>query len=86
MNDTMPDGSIQFKYLVSDCLGLDSSSLMHRSLDKRLAYFRDKVFTPHREWYKTYPREIQNLPFVVDFKSMELSYGIEMTFREILPN
>lgn len=86
VNDTMPNGSIQLKYLVFDCLVLDSSSLMHRSLDKRLAYFRDKVFTPYRELYKKYPEEIQYLPFVVDFKNMELSYGIEMMFREILPN
>ena len=86
VNDTMPNGSIQLKYLVFDCLVLDSSSLMHRSLDKRLAYFRDKVFTPYRELYKKYPEEIQYLPFVVDFKNMELGYGIEMMFREILPN
>lgn len=86
VNDTMPNGSIQLKYLVFDCLILDSSSLMHRSLDKRLAYFRDKVFTPYRELYKKYPEEIQYLPFVVDFKNMELGYGIEMMFREILPN
>lgn len=86
VNDTMPNGSIQLKYLVFDCLVLGSSSLMHRSLDKRLAYFRDKVFTPYRELYKKYPEEIQYLPFCVDFKNMELGYGIEMMFREILPN
>ncbi|MCJ1466722.1 Dcp1p-Dcp2p decapping enzyme complex alpha subunit [Pseudocyphellaria aurata] len=86
VNDKMPNGTIQLKYLVFDCLVLDGSSLMHRSLDKRLAYFRDKVFTPYRELYKKYPEEIQYLPFVVDFKNMELGYGIEMMFREILPN
>lgn len=86
VNDTMSDGSIQLKYLVFDCLVLDGSSLMHRSLDKRLAYFRDKVFTPYLELYKKYPGEVRYLPFVVDFKNMEFGYGIEMMFREILPN
>ena len=86
VNDTMPNGSTQLKYLVFDCLVLDGSSLMHRTLDKRLAYFRDKVFNPYRALYKKYPEEIQYLPFIVEYKKMEYSYAIEMMFREVLPN
>lgn len=86
VNDTMPNGSMQLKYLVFDCLVLDGSSLMHRTLDKRLAYFRDKVYNPYRALYKKYPEEIQYLPFVVEYKKMEYSYAIEMMFREVLPN
>ncbi|KZF21485.1 mRNA capping enzyme, alpha subunit [Xylona heveae TC161] len=84
--DTMPNGSQQLKYLVFDCLMIDGNSLMHRTLDKRLAYFRDKVYNPYRELYKKYPEEIQYLPFIVEFKKMEFSYGIEMMFRDILPH
>ncbi|KAI9832646.1 MAG: hypothetical protein M1819_004231 [Sarea resinae] len=84
--DTMPNGSQQLKYLVFDCLVLDGNSLMHRTLDKRLAYFRDRVYNPYRALYKKYPEEIQYLPYVVEFKKMEFSYGIEMMFRDILPN
>lgn len=86
VNDTMPNGSTQLKYLVFDCLVLDNSSLMHRPLDKRLAYFRDKVYNPYRALYQKYPEEIQYLPFIVEYKKMEFSYAIEMMFREVLPN
>lgn len=84
--DTLPNGSKELKYLVFDCMMLDGNSLMHRTLDKRLAYFRDKVYNPYRALYKAYPEEIQYLPFIVEFKKMEFSYGIEMMFRDILPN
>lgn len=86
VNDVQPNGTIQLTYLVFDCLVLDESSLMHRTLDKRLAYFRDKVYNPYRALYKKWPEEIQFLPFIVDFKDMKLGYGIEMMFRQILPN
>lgn len=86
VNDREPDGSIQLRYLVFDCLTLDGNQLLHRTLDKRLAYYRDKVFEPYCALYKKYPEERQYLPFVVDFKKMEKAYGIEMLFRSILPN
>jgi mRNA guanylyltransferase len=85
VNDILPNGSTQLKYLVFDCLMLDGNSLMHRTLDKRLAYFRDKVYKPYKVLYEQYPEEIQHLPFVIEFKKMELGYGIEMMFRDILP-
>ncbi|KAL8707863.1 MAG: hypothetical protein Q9220_007147 [cf. Caloplaca sp. 1 TL-2023] len=86
VNDRQPNGTLQLKYLVFDCLCLDGNSLMHRTLDKRLAYFRESVYFPYRALYNKYPEEIQYLPFIVEFKGMELGYGIEMMFKEILPN
>lgn len=86
VNEAMPDGSTQLKYLVFDCLVLDGNSLMHRTLDKRLAYFRDNVFEPYQALYKEFPQEKQYCPFDVEFKNQSLSYGVEMVFREILPN
>ena len=85
VNDRQPNGEMQMKYLVFDCMMLDNSSLMHRTLDKRLAYFKDKVYNPYQTLYTKYPEEIQYLPFIVEFKKMEFSYGIEMMFRDILP-
>ncbi|KAI4211818.1 MAG: hypothetical protein LQ351_005459 [Letrouitia transgressa] len=85
VNDREPNGSMQLKYLVFDCLVLDGSSLMHRTLDKRLAYFRDKVFNPYVALYKKYPEEAKDRPFIVDFKNMEFSYGIAKLFKEVLP-
>lgn len=86
VNDRQPDGSLQLRYLVFDCLVLDGLSMMHRTLDKRLGYFREKVYNPYRAIYKKYPHELQYIPFHVDFKEMELSYGIEKVFRDTLPN
>jgi mRNA guanylyltransferase len=83
--DTLDDGSKQLKYLVFDCLMLDGNSLMSRTLDKRLAYFRDRVYNPYKELYKKYPEEKQYLPFLVEFKNMEFSYAIDMMFKKILP-
>ncbi|KAI9886508.1 MAG: hypothetical protein M1823_001688 [Watsoniomyces obsoletus] len=85
VNDRLPNGGMQLRYLVFDCLILDDNSLMHRTLDKRLAYFRDKVYNPYKALYQKYPEELQFLPFQVEFKNMEFSYGIEMMFREVLP-
>ncbi len=84
--DTAPNHQIQAKYLVFDCLVLDGNSLMNRTLDKRIAYFGERVFKPYQELYKLFPEEIQYLPFVVELKQMQMGYGIEMMFRQILPN
>ncbi|KAI4246015.1 MAG: hypothetical protein L6R40_002231 [Gallowayella cf. fulva] len=85
VNDTLPNKTVQLTYLVFDCLCLDGNRLMHRTLDKRLAYFRENVLVPYQALYKKYPDEIQYLPFIVDIKQMELGYGIEKMFRNILP-
>lgn len=85
VNDTFGNGEQQLKYLVFDCLVLDGLNLMERSLDKRLAYFKEKVLQPYNSMYKKYPQEKQYRPFAVEDKSTQFSYGIEMMFREIIP-
>ncbi|MCJ1248026.1 Dcp1p-Dcp2p decapping enzyme complex alpha subunit [Trapelia coarctata] len=86
VNDMQGNGVLQLKYLVFDCLTLDKQSLMHRTLDKRLAYYRDKAHKPFEALYQKYPEEIQYLPFIVEFKKMEFAYSIDYMFREVLPN
>ncbi|KAL4800042.1 mRNA capping enzyme, catalytic domain-containing protein [Aspergillus venezuelensis] len=85
VNDTYDDGSQQLKFLVFDCLVLDGQSLMHRTLDKRLAYFKEKVLKPYNALYERFPEEKQHRIFAVEDKSTQFSYGIEMMFREIIP-
>ncbi|KAJ5286769.1 hypothetical protein N7478_002455 [Penicillium angulare] len=85
VNDIYEDGSQQLKYLVFDCLVLDGQSLMHRTLDKRLAYFKEKVLKPYHTMYRKFPEEKQHRAFAVEDKSTQVSYGIEMMFREIIP-
>ena len=86
VNDQEPDGHVQLRYLVFDCLTLDGGKLLQRTLDKRLAYYRDKVWKPYRALYNKYPNEKEFTPFDVEFKKMEKAYGIEMLFRDTLPN
>ncbi|BCS06758.1 Dcp1p-Dcp2p decapping enzyme complex alpha subunit [Aspergillus luchuensis] len=85
VNDTYEDGTQQLKYLVFDCLVLDGQSLMHRTLDKRLAYFKEKVLKPYNALYDRFPEEKQHRIFAVEDKSTQFSYGIEMMFRDIIP-
>ena len=86
VNDTLPNGTTELRYLVFDCMVLGGKDLRDRTLDKRLAYFRDKIFQPYTALYKKYPEEIQYLPFIVEFKKMQFSYAIEMMFKDVLPN
>ena len=86
VNDREPDGTVKMKYMVFDCLVLDGTHLMHRTLDKRLAYFRSKIHVPYERLYTKFPQELEHLPFVIDFKQMHFAYGIEKMFNEILPN
>lgn len=85
VNDTYDDGTEQLKYLAFDCLVLDGQSLMHRTLDKRLAYFKEMVLKPYNALFKRFPEEKEHRPFAVEDKSTQFSYGIEMMFREIIP-
>lgn len=85
--DTHPGKAPQLMYLVFDCLVLDGERLMHRNLDKRLAYFRDNVYKPYVNYRTENPS--QNSPpsvgFIVDWKRMEFAYGTEKMFKETLP-
>jgi mRNA guanylyltransferase len=84
--DNLGGGQLQPKFLVFDCLVLDGKDLMERTLDKRLAYFKAGVFEPYRTLFRKYPQEEQFQAFKLEMKDMQFSYGIEMMFREVLPN
>jgi mRNA guanylyltransferase len=84
--DKMPDGSMQPKYLVFDCMVLDGNSLMNRTLDKRLAYFKERIYDPYKELLDQYPNEIEFFLFVLELKAMQFSYACELMFRQVLPS
>lgn len=84
--DEMANGTREPKYLVFDCLVMDQKVLMNRTLDKRIAYFKEMINTPYKRLYERFPSEIQYLPFIMEEKKMEFSYGIEMMFRQVLPS
>ena len=85
VNDRLPNGGTQLKYLVFDCLIVDGQSLIDRPLDKRLAYFRERVNAPYQALLKRFPEEVQYMPFLLEFKSFQLGYGAEMMFKDVLP-
>ncbi|KFY31309.1 hypothetical protein V494_07972, partial [Pseudogymnoascus sp. VKM F-4513 (FW-928)] len=82
--DSLPTGP-RATYLVFDCLTLDRKPLISRTLDKRLAYFKDGVFAPYAELLRKFPEERPHMPFEVQLKDMQLPYGLEMMFRAVLP-
>ena len=82
--DTLPGRPPQMMYLVFDCMVLDGEGLMHRTLDKRLAYFRDRVYEPYVKYRKTHPDDLA-ADFIVDWKKMQFAYATELMFEEILP-
>lgn len=84
--DRMPEGGFQPKFLVFDCMMLDGNSLMNRTLDKRLAYFKERIFDPYKQLLAEFPEEIQYQHFLMEMKQMQLAYGIELMFKEVLPN
>ncbi|RDL34435.1 mRNA-capping enzyme subunit alpha [Venustampulla echinocandica] len=84
--DKLPDGKLQPKYLVFDCMILDGNSLMSRTLDKRLAYFQERIYDPYKQLLQSYPQEIPFMHFIVEMKSMQFSYAIELMFAKILPD
>jgi len=83
VEDRYPDRPSVIKFLVFDCLVLDNNILMHRPLDKRLAYFKSHVLEPYKAFYRQNPQLVR--PFVVEDKSTEFSYGLEKMFKEIIP-
>lgn len=83
--DTYPDGRLVLKYLAFDCLKIDGMNLMERTLDKRLAYFFDKIAEPFRKMCLAHPGDVHLLPFRVEKKQFELAYGIGKMFHETLP-
>ncbi|EOO04446.1 putative mrna capping enzyme alpha protein [Phaeoacremonium minimum UCRPA7] len=84
--DEEPDGTKKPKFLVFDCLVIDGKVLLERSLDKRLAYFQANVFKPYEDLFKRFPQERPFQAFQLQMKDMQLGYGIEKMFGEVLPH
>ncbi|KAK2593172.1 Dcp1p-Dcp2p decapping enzyme complex alpha subunit [Conoideocrella luteorostrata] len=83
--DSLPEGK-EPRFLVFDCLVMDGNKLMDRTLDKRLAYFKERLYHPYKKLLKEFPDESRFQPFFVEMKPFQLAYGIEMMFKHVLPN
>ena len=83
--DDLGGARLEPRFLVFDCLVLDGKELQARPLDKRLGYFREHIMSPYKTLFSRYPEELRFQAFKVEMKEMQVAYGIEMMFREVLP-
>lgn len=84
--DDLGDGRKEPRFLVFDCLVLDGrKDLLARPLDKRLGYFREHIMVPYKDLFARFPQELPYMAFKLEMKEMQVAYGIEMMFREVLP-
>jgi mRNA guanylyltransferase len=65
---------------------MDGTSLLDRSLDKRLAYARQRLFAPYHKLFEDFPGERQYQPFLLMLKEFGLGYGIEQIFKQVIPH
>ncbi|KAJ3484333.1 hypothetical protein NLG97_g7078 [Lecanicillium saksenae] len=84
--DTKLNGGKEPRFLIFDCLVMDGQGLMDRTLDKRLAYIKERFHYPYKRLFKEFPEELKFQPFFVEMKPFQLAYGIEMMFKQVLPN
>lgn len=75
----------QPNFLVFDCMVLDGKTLMNRTLDKRIAYFKERIFDPYKALLNKYPEEKPFQHFLVELKQMQFSYAVQLMFKEVLP-
>ncbi len=84
--DDLGSGRREPRYLVFDCLVMDGQVLMSRELSKRLGYFQEQIFRPYKDLLKKYPEERGFQPFFVEMKNMQVAYGIQMMFEDVIKN
>lgn len=72
-------------YLIFDCLCLDGVDLTKRSYDIRLGKMQKFIYDPWRHFAEKYQDDALAQPFQLRVKRMEMSYGAEMMFKEIIP-
>ncbi|KAF9339282.1 Dcp1p-Dcp2p decapping enzyme complex alpha subunit [Linnemannia elongata] len=86
VTDQEPDGSQVVRYLAFDLLAYNGQNIIKKPLRSRLARLQQEFVTPYRELLKVaQPQFVREQPFKVGLKEVNLSYGIEKMFREVLP-
>ncbi|KAG0328942.1 Dcp1p-Dcp2p decapping enzyme complex alpha subunit [Dissophora globulifera] len=87
VTDREPNGQVVVRYLAFDLLAYRGNNILAKPLTSRLARLQNEFVGPYREMLrKASPEFINSQPFKVSLKEMQLSYGIEKMFREVIPN
>lgn len=79
------DGRKEIVFLSFDLLMYRGKDVRSRDLAGRLGKLKEMFLTPMNKFLKANPEQRKRFPFRVDFKYMQLSYGIEMMYRDIIP-
>lgn len=72
-------------YMIFDCLCLDGADLTKRQYDIRLGKVQKFVYQPWVSFAEKYQDDAAAQPFQLRLKKMEMSYGSEMMFKDIIP-
>ncbi|CAG8526912.1 17882_t:CDS:10, partial [Gigaspora rosea] len=84
---TAKDGGTVFmkclRYLIFDLMVLNGSVLIERPYNKRMGMLKQDVIEPLNAALKRNPELEKRMPFTMEIKSMELSYGLINTLQKI---
>ncbi|KAF9408575.1 Dcp1p-Dcp2p decapping enzyme complex alpha subunit [Podila epigama] len=84
VTDIEPNGQQLVRYLAFDLLAYHGHSIIDKPLKSRLARLQSEFIGPYRQMV-AHPNFRMPQPFKVTLKQMELSYGIEKMFNEVIP-
>ncbi|KAF9115237.1 Dcp1p-Dcp2p decapping enzyme complex alpha subunit [Mortierella sp. AM989] len=86
VTDQEPNGQLLVRYLAFDLLAYRGMSIIDKPLTSRLGRLDSEFVKPYRSMLqKANPEFIKSQPFKVSLKEMNLSYGIEKMFKEVIP-
>ncbi|ORY85109.1 putative mRNA capping enzyme alpha subunit [Protomyces lactucae-debilis] len=83
------NGEKKLVYLMFDMLMYRGKDLRKRTLEGRLGYLKEQFLRPVTKFIKANASLLTGsraAPFSVDFKRMQLGYGITMMYKEVIPN
>eukprot|EP00842_Homolaphlyctis_polyrhiza_P006360 jgi/Hompol1/6725/HPOL_004485-RA len=77
----------RWTYMAFDLIAHNGVSLIQRSFSTRYGILQQDVIAPHKNYYsKLHPDQIPGLPFAVQAKLYELSYGLDKIIRAMAAN
>lgn len=79
------NGQKQLVFLTFDMLMYQGKDLRKRNLATRLGRLKDQFLAPLHKFLKANPSQQAFFPFRMEFKYMQLGYGIQMMYRDIIP-
>lgn len=83
--DVLDNGERINRFLVFDLLAESGINVTNRPLTKRLGYLRECVMEPHQNFVKRNPDYAAQLPFRLEPKPVELSYGLTKVLAVDIP-